>query len=133
MGKTYVFTDGDGTTVELKFLEEGLQAYRCKVVGGTHPFAQQEKDSTRNVYKSSRILKWDNDVLGNDKSSGVVRQKRRTPAEIQMDNFLDGILLKNRINKLKEEIDVALANNQKAVFMALTKELKKLTKKEVTA
>jgi hypothetical protein len=133
----YEFKSGDSNLI-IQFLEENGEYYECKIIGGT-AVPRQDWGCKRSVYKSSRILNnWTHKQLDGEpdieieKTSGIVSKKRRTPAEKQMDDFLEGIMMKHRITKLKEEIDVALANDQKTVFMALTKELNKLQKK-VTA
>jgi hypothetical protein len=131
----YEFTSPDGEqNLIIQFLGEQPEYFECKIVGG-NAVPRVDWGCNRNVYKASRILKnWKCKQMDGEpveKTSGVVPKKRRTPAEIQMDNFLDGILMKHRITKLREEIDVALANGQKAVFMALTKELNKLQKKVI--
>lgn len=134
MGNKYEFTNEDGETIVFKFIEEGDMKYRCVVMGGTHGFVSGEQGTIKNVYKNSRVLKWNCNQVGNldfGKSSGVVK-KRRTPAEIQMDTFIENCMVKYKIEQLKVTIDEALAAGQKSVFMALTKELNKLQKK-VTA
>jgi hypothetical protein len=132
----YEFTSGDETLI-IQFLEEHHNLYECKIIGGT-AVPRTDWGCMRNVYKSSRILKnWkckqlDGESAVEVKSSGVVSKKRRTPAEIQMDNFIESCLSKRRIEVLKVEIDEALISGDRTEFLKLSKELQKLQKK-VTA
>lgn len=133
IGETYEFK-GELGEVVFKFLEEHDMFYRCEVIGGTMPHIG-EVGSERNVYKQSRIFKeYKATKVGNldFKSSGVVKRKRRTPDEIEVDNLIEHVQLTTKINALKNAIDDALTNGHRATFMALTNELNKLQKK-VTA
>jgi len=65
-------------------------------------------------------------------STTTVKKRRRTPQEVAMDVFTDKLLLIGKIERLRAEIDKALESGDKDIFMSLSKEYTKLSKK-VTA
>jgi hypothetical protein len=137
IGSVYKFMGAEGDII-VKFLEDNEEAYKVIIKKGTGEFARYN-NSERMLFKTSKILTtyhWtrladeEPDFASNDPVMQD-RKKRRTRDEVEVDNLIEHVQRKIKMEQLMVAIDKALEHGHTEVFVRLAKEYTKLKAKVI--